>query len=91
MNEEIEEYSNADSDVNDERNIELSKQNSIKKKPGILAPNAVQKRLCGGQNSETPKTKRPKLCAGARPMYRNALSEWGLFMAKRTVSKQDDQ
>ena len=92
VNEESEEDSNADSDGNDERNGDLIRQNSIKKKAGILAPQAVQKRLRGGENDETPKTKRPKLCAGARRMYRTALSEWDLFMEngqfpKRTTNK----
>ena len=44
VNEESEEDSNADSDVKEERNSEVSRQNSIKKKPNILAPHVVQKK-----------------------------------------------
>ena len=74
VNEESEEDSNADSDVKVEQNSEVSRKNSIKKKPSILVPHVVQKRLRGRQNDDTSKTKRPKLCAGAGRMYRTALS-----------------
>ena len=64
----------------------------MKKKPSILAPNVVQKILYAGQNDDTSKKKRPKLCAGARRMYRTALYEWDIFMAngqfpKRTTNR----
>ena len=53
-----------------------------------MAPNVVQKRVRAVQSDDTSKTKRRKLCAGARRMYRTAMSEWDEFMEKGEFRKR---
>ena len=53
-----------------------------------MAPHVVQKRLRAAQSDNNTKTKRRKLCAGARRMYRTAMFEWDLFMEKGEFPKR---
>ena len=85
---ESEEDSNADSDEKDEGNTEVTGRNSIKKKPSTMDPHVVQKRLRAAQSDDNTKTKRLKLCAGTRRMYRDTMFEWDVFIAKGEFPKR---